>query len=255
MTRRSAAYFVQSLERGLEVIRVFGSDAPALSIAEVAQRANIPRPAARRFLLTLVDLGYASQEGKCFRLRPKVLDLGFAYLLSLDVWRLGQAYLDGIAQEAGETCSISILDGTEIVYVARTYVQRVISAEIGVGSRLPAFATSMGRVLLASLSEEAQRKVLSDSQLRPLTPNTVYDLERLIVLFREVASAGYALVDQELVLGLRSIAVPIRNRRGRVVAAMSISSHAWRVTKEQLIHTHLPLLLTAAEEMAPKLVA
>lgn len=225
-----------------------------MTIAELAQRTDMPRPAARRFLLTLVDLGYAAQQGKYFRLRPDVLNLGFAYLSTLDVWRLGQPYLDEIANATGETCSVSILDGTEIVYVARTHVQRIISGEISVGTRLPAYATSMGRVLLAALPEDEQRALLAKSDLRALTPHTVCDAEALVALLSTVRSDGYALVDQELAAGLRAMAVPLSNRQGKVVAAINISTQAWRLPREEMLTRYLPLLRKAAAELAPKLV-
>lgn len=251
---RPPAHFVQSLERGLAVIRAFGPDAPQMTISELAQRTEMPRPAARRFLLTLVDLGYAAQQGKYFRLRPDVLNLGFAYLSTLDVWRLGQPYLDEIAQATGETCSVSILDGPEIVYVARTHVQRIIAGEISVGSRLPAYATSMGRVLLAALPEDEQRALLVRSDLRPFTPHTVCDAEALVGLLRAVRSDGHALVDQELAAGLRSMAVPLSNRQGKVVAAINISTQAWRLSREEMLTRYLPLLRKAAADLAAKLV-
>ncbi len=253
MAPSRSSYFVQSLERGLAVIRAFGSDAPALSIAEVAQKIGVPRPAARRFLLTLVDLGYATQNGKAFQLRPKVLDLGFAYLSSLDIWELGQAYLEDLAKQVRETCSMAVLEGSEIVYVGRTFVERVIPSQIVVGTRLPAYATSMGRVLLAALPEDERRALLARSPLQRLTPRTVVDVEALMNLLSDIGKQGFALVDEELSLGLRSVAVPVFNRSRKVVAALNISANVWRATTEEMVRTQLPLLRAAAEDLSRKL--
>lgn len=250
MAARRPSYFVQSLERGLAVIRAFGSNASSLSISEVAQKIGVPRPAARRFLLTLVDLGYATQNGKTFQLRPKVLDLGFAYLSSLDIWELGQAYLEDLARSVKETCSMAVLEGTEIVYVGRTFVERIIPSQIVLGTRLPAYATSMGRVLLAGLPEDEQRATLRRTSLQQLTPRTVVDIDALLQLLADIREQGFALVDEELSLGLRSIAVPIFDRSRTTIAAMSISANVWRATTEEMLNTQLPLLRVAAEKLS-----
>ncbi|GAB3578716.1 IclR family transcriptional regulator C-terminal domain-containing protein [Leifsonia lichenia] len=219
-------HFVQSLARGLAVIRAFDADDPSMTLSEVARKTGMSRAAARRFLLTLIDLGYLRTDGREFELTARVLELGYAFLSGQSLPRLATPVLQELSAELGESVSMAVLDGTDIVYVARVHTRRIMSVGIAVGSRFPAYATSMGRVLLAGLDDTQVRAVLARSDLRPLTPNTTTDPAALVEAIACVARDGWASVDQELELGLRSIAVPVRNPSGAVVAAINVSLSA-----------------------------
>lgn len=242
-------YYVQSLERGLGVITAFGPSSPQLTLSDVARAAGLTRAAARRFLLTLVDLGYVRTDGKLFELTPRVLDLGYAYLSSISLPGVAEPHLEWLVHETGESSSMSVLDGLDIVYVARVPTSRIMTVAINVGTRFPAYATSMGRVLLAGLDEEQLASYLSRVHLDPLTELTVPSVDQLRGRLDEVREQGYALVDQELEAGLRSLAVPVHDRRGRVVAAVNISSHVSRLTREKAKRDFLPLLLETASRI------
>lgn len=242
-------YFVQAFDRGLAVIRAFGPGAAALSIADVAGRIGVPRPAARRFLLTLVDLGYARKSGRTFELTSKVMDLGFSYLASLQFPQFSQPYLQQLAQALNETCSIVVRDGADIVYVARAFVEQVMPSPINLGSRLPAFATAGGRVLLASLPAEERGQVLAASALRKFTPQTVARPPELLKILERVHKQGYAVVEEELSAGLRTMAVPVRNRAGETLAALTASGHVWRQTREAMVQGHLPAMRATAQAL------
>lgn len=246
-------FFVEALARGLAVMRSFDQQHERLTISEVARRTELNRATARRFLLTLQALGYVASDGKFFWLTPKVLSLGHAYLSSTPLPRLLQPVLEQVSEELHESCSASILEDGEIVYIARAATRRVISIGLGVGSRLPAYCTSMGRVLLAALEADQLRAYLDSTLLLPLTPYTLTDPVRLRAELERVRAQGYALVDQELELGLRSIAVPVRNTRGRVLAAMNIGVQAGRVSKEEMLERFLPVLQRAAHGLTPLL--
>jgi IclR family transcriptional regulator, pca regulon regulatory protein len=240
--------FVQSLERGLAVIRAFDGDHRQLTLAEVARRTGLPRAAARRFLHTLVELGYVRTDGRVFALRPRVLDLGYAYLSSTSLPEVAQPHLEDLVARVHESCSVSVLDGEDIVYVARVATKRLMTVAINVGTRFPAYATSMGRVLLAARPPAERDAYLSTARLEPLTLHTVTDRGRLATVLAEVAEQGYAVLDQELEEGLRSIAVPVRDAAGDVVAAMNVSASARRST-EALCRELLPPLQQAALEV------
>lgn len=246
-TRRD--HYVQSLERGLSVITAFGPHAPQLTLSEVARTTGLTRAAARRFLLTLVDLGYIRTDGKLFELTPRVLDLGYAYLSSISLPGVAEPHLEWLVHETGESSSMSVLDGHDIVYVARVPTSRIMTVAINVGTRFPAYATSMGRVILAGLDEPALAAYLSGLTLEPLTARTVPTTDDLRARLAEVRQQGYALVDQELEPGLRALAVPVRDKRSRVVAAVNVSSHVSRLTKEKARREVLPLLQEAAQRI------
>jgi len=243
------AHFVQSLERGLSVITAFGPRTPELTLSDVAKATGLTRAAARRFLLTLADLGYVRQEGKLFRLTPKVLGLGYAFLSSVPLPAIAEPHLEWLAREVGESSSLSVLDGYDIVYVARVPTSRIMTVAINVGTRFPAYATSMGRVLLAGLDDDALDKHLSGLVLERFTSHTVASVDELRERVLDARRQGYALVDQELEHGLRSLAVPVRNRNGAVVAAVNVSSHISRVTREKARRELLPPLLRAAADI------
>ena len=233
--------FVSGFARGLKVIEAFGETRQRLTIAEAAKLTALDRATVRRTLLTLAELGYADYDGKFFTLTPKILRLGHAYLSATPLPALLQPHLDLLSERAGQSASASVLDGTDIVYIARASQRRVMSINLTPGSRLPAYCASMGRVLLASLSEKEARSILARSELKQHTPKTRTDPEDLIAEFCRVRAAGYAIIDQELEIGLCSIAVPIDNDRGETVAAINIGAPAL-VPAAEMKERYLPLL-------------
>lgn len=245
---------VQSLERGLLVIRALGDGAPQ-TLSDVARSTGLSRAAARRFLLTLARLGYVHQSGGRFALSPKVLELGYAYLSSLTLPEVAQPHLERLVERVDESSSISILDGTDIVYVARVPTRRIMSVSISVGTRFPAYATSMGRVLLAGLPDEELAAVLARTDVRPLTGETITAPDRLAEELRATRKRGYALVDQELEVGLRSIAAPIRHASGAVAAAVNLSMQASRGGVAETKGLFLPPLLETAAAIERELAA
>jgi IclR family transcriptional regulator, pca regulon regulatory protein len=245
--------FVQSLDRGLAVIRCFSSEHPSLTLSEVAERTGLTRAAARRFLLTLQELGYVGSSGRQFSLRPRVLALGYAYLSSFSVAQIAQPHLEDLAEELHESCSVSVLDGDDIVYVARASANRIMTIALTVGTRLPPYPTSMGRVLLAWLPEEEIDAHLGRMSPRKLTEQTVTDPDELRQILAKVRAQGWAAVDQELEAGVRSVAVPIRDSSGKVVAAINASAHAARVPMRTLEKQFLPRLLDAARQIDAEL--
>jgi IclR family transcriptional regulator, pca regulon regulatory protein len=247
--------YVQSFARGLEVIRSFSAGAPRQTLTEVAGRAGLTRAGARRILLTLQTLGYVSSDGKLFSLTPRILDLGFAYLSSMPIWNLAEPVMENLADQVKESCSAAALDGTDIVYVLRVSTHKIMSISLGVGSRLPAYCTSMGRVLLADLPEEDMRGILKASKPQALTKNTVTDIDTLASRIAQARRQGWCLVNQELEEGLISMAAPITNRAGRTVAALNISGQANRTSAKAMQETMLPALLAAAEAISRTLSA
>jgi len=245
--RARSADHVQSLERGLAVIRAFDGEHRELGLSDVARITGLSRAAARRFLLTLVSLGYVHHSGDRFSLRPRVLELGYAYLSGLSLPEVAQPHMEALVAAVNESSSVSVLDGTEIVYVARVPTRRIMSITLAVGSRLPAFATSMGRVLLAALPDDELEARLERIELTPLTPFTIGDVAALREVLTRVRADGYAAVDQELEEGLRSLAVPIRGVDGDAIAALNVSVHATRGTMAGLRRDVLPLARRAAE--------
>jgi IclR family pca regulon transcriptional regulator len=240
------AHFVQSLERGLAVIRAFDAQRPELTLSEVARQCDLTRAAARRFLLTLADLGYVRTDGRLFRLTPRVLELGYAYLSSLSLPEVAAPHLERLVEEVHESSSMSVLDGDDIVYVARVPMARIMTVAINVGTRFPAYATSMGRVLLAALPEKALEEYLDRAVLHRLAPRTVTSPDALRAELSRVRAQGYAIVDQELEGGLRAVAAPVRDKAGATVAAINVSSHASRTSMEKIRRELLPRLRAAA---------
>jgi len=241
--------FVQSLDRGLAVIRAFGPDRERLSLSEVARATGLTRAAARRFLLTLVKLGYVRNDGREFSLRPRVLELGYAYLSGLGMPEVAAPHLEELVAQVRESSSISVLDSQHIVYVARVPTKRIMTVSISVGTRFPAYATSMGRVLLAGLSEDDLSRYLAEADLAPITGRTVTDPDRLREILRDVAKQGYAIVDQELEEGLRAVAAPIHGAGGAVTAAINLSAHASRISMSAMRTELLPHLLQTASRI------
>lgn len=247
--------FVQSLDRGLAVIRAFGPDRERLSLSEVARATGLTRAAARRFLLTLVKLGYVRSDGREFSLRPRVLELGYAYLSGLALPEVAAPHMEELVARLHESSSISVLDGHHIVYVVRVPTKRIMTVAISVGTRFPAYATSMGRVLLAAMSQDDLDRYLAEAVLEPFTSRTVTDPGRLREIVGDVARQGYAIVDQELEEGLRAVAAPIRGAADVGHAAINVSAHASRVSMAALRSEILPELLKAARQIVADLQA
>jgi IclR family transcriptional regulator, pca regulon regulatory protein len=242
--------FMTSLARGIAVICAFSRERRNQTIAQISHKTGIPRSAVRRCLHTLAKLGYVYSDARTFSLRPKILALGHAYLASTSLGAMAQGFLDRVSASVHESCSLAILDGDEILYVARsTKSMRIMSVDLDVGSRLPAYCTSMGRVLLAHLPEPAFEDYLSRVQLRPFTDRTLISRSRLREAVENIRRTGYALVNQELELGLRSIAVPVRDSSGEVVAAMNVSAQAGRVTMRHMTTQFLRHLQEASNEL------
>lgn len=243
---KPSSEYVQSFARGLGVIRAFGPRAKTMTLTEVAQKTGLTRAGARRILLTLQTLGYVSLDGRSFSLTPRVLDLGYSYLSSMPLWDVAQPIMEDLVDRVHESVSASVLDGGEIVYVLRVPTHRIMTIGLSIGSRLPAYCTSMGRVLLGTLSEEALDRALAATRLEQVTRHTVTDAKQLKKLIAADAKRGWSLVDQELEEGLRSISVPLRDSAGHVIAAMNISGQAARCTVTDMQKNFLPELQGAA---------
>lgn len=215
--------FVRTFARGLKVIEVMGQGAPRQTIADVAEAADLPRTAARRFLMTLTELGYTETDGKRYWLTPKVLRLGLSYIYTLPYWRQAQQAVEELSAGIGQSCAISVLDHDEIVYVVRMHTKRILPMSPSLGSRLPAHAVSMGRVLLAGLEDAALDAYLARAVLKKMTARTIVDREQLGAEIRRVRTQGYAWIDGELDDSICGLAVPIRDADGRTVAAINVS--------------------------------
>ena len=242
--------FMTSLARGLAVIQAFTDRKQQLTISQLSGRTALSRAAVRRCLYTLKQLGFAaSDDGRHFYLRPRILSLGHSYISSMPIASSVQPVLEHVSHSLHESSSIATLDGLEIIYVARASVTRIMSIDLGIGSRLPAFCTSMGRVLLANLPSEELESSLARVEFEHYTDRTVSGPEKLRQILRLVSRNGYSIVDQELELGLRSMAVPIQNPSGRVVAALNVGAHAQRVSTQVMQTRFLPQLRAAAQEI------
>jgi IclR family pca regulon transcriptional regulator len=220
--------YVQSLARGLAVIRAFDTDHADMTLTEVAARTGLTRATARRFLHTLVELGYVRTDGKTFALTAQVLQLGYAYLSGLSLPQLAQPHLEELSHKLGESTSAAVLDGTDIVYIARVTTRRIMTIGITVGTPFPAYATSMGRVLLAALPPEKLKEYLAAAEIKPLTPRAVGTVKELLAVLDTVRAQGWCLLDQELELGLMSVAAPVYDGK-KVVAAVNVSLQAQSV--------------------------
>ena len=245
--------YVQSFARGLQVIRSFSAEAPQQTLTEVAGRSSLTRAGARRILLTLQTLGYVESDGRHFRLTARILDLGFAYLSSLPLWNLAEPLMESLVEEVKESSSAAVLEGQDIVYVLRVPTHKILSIGLGVGSRLPAYCTSMGRVLLAALPDDEVRRRLQASPLRALTRHTATDPDTVLARIQQVRRQGWSIVNQELEEGLLSLAAPITDRGGRVIAALNLSGQANRTSAKVAQDTLLPPLLRAAQAISARL--
>ena len=241
--------YVQSFARGLSVIRAFSAAAPVQTLTEVAARTGLDRAGARRILLTLQQLGYVQQEGRLFRLSARILDLGYAYLSTTPLWNVAEPFMEQLVAEAHESCSISVLEGTEVVYILRVPTAKIMTINLSIGSRLPAWCSSMGRVLLSGLDETRLDSILAASDITPRTRQTVTNIKTLKKAIAQVRTQGYAVVDQELEEGLCSIAVPLFDRAGSIIAAMNLSGNTSRISQAQMTRKLLPLLKHSAERI------
>nr|WP_297524988.1 IclR family transcriptional regulator C-terminal domain-containing protein [uncultured Roseateles sp.] len=242
--------YVQSFARGLSVIRTFDTHHARQTLTEVAKRCGLTRAGARRILLTLQTLGYVRSEGRLFELTPKILDLGFAYLSSQPLWRFAEPVAIQLANDLRESVSIAVLDGDDVVFVLRAPLRKILSDPMGIGSRLPAWATATGRVLLASLAVEERETRVAQVQLARRASNTVRSHEELRAAIEQARRQHWCLVDQELEDGVLSVAVPITGRDGKVVAAMNVSTHASRTPPQMLLEQGLPKLQAAAQNLS-----
>ena len=246
--------FMTSLARGLAVINAFQERKRHLTIAQISHRTEIPRAAVRRCLYTLMKLGYATSDGRTYSLLPKVLTLGHAYLSSTPLAVSAQPYLDRISEQLHEACNLATLEGEQVLYIARSAIpQRLISVDLSVGSRLPAYCTSMGRILLAALDDDSLHDYLKHADLQAKTSRTLHTPQALWECLQQVRQQGWCLVDQELEQGLRSLAVPVYDSSGHVLAAMNVSTHAGRVPVSELEQRFLPIMLSASRELSSQL--
>jgi len=251
VTRRTdAPEFVEAIARGIDVITAFAPHRPALTLSEVAAAAKLARPTARRILLTLEQLGYVRSVEGAFTLTPRVLELGMAYVRSLGLWDVARPHLERLVGRTGESSSIAQLDGSDIVYVARVAVPKIIALRVDIGTRFPAPPTSLGKVLLAGLRAGELDWVLAEPSRSGVTPRWRPDRAELEAALCDVRAQGWALTDEQLAPGVRSVAAPLRDGAGRVIAAMNVTVHAAETSVRTLTGDYLPLLLQAAGEVS-----
>lgn len=246
---QGSADYVQSLERGLAVIRAFGSQSPAMTLSEVSTLTGLSRAVVRRLLLTLAHLGYVRQDGRRFALTPRVLELGYGFLGSQAYPEIARPAMEALSRRVNESCSLGVLDGEDVVYMQRVSVRKVMTVTLGIGARLPAFCTSMGRVLLAGLDDPTLAAWLATLELRKVSEHTCTDAHKLRRLIRRARSDGHAYVEQELERGLCSIAVPLRNPAGTVVAALNVGMPYRDEARARALGEVLPALHDTALEI------
>ena len=242
--------FMTSLARGLAVVKAFSDQRRAMTIAQISHKTGIPRAAVRRCLYTLKQLGYADSEANNFYLKPKILTLGYSYLSSTPLTISAQACLNHVSRTLNESCSLAVLDELDVLYISRSATSRVMSVALNAGSRLPAYCTSLGRVMLAAMSDAELDAYFEKATLRAFTDRTIISESGLRAILIDVRQSGYAVVEEELEIGLCSIAVPVRGASGTTVAALNVGAQSTRVTRFQLEKTFLPALLNAASELS-----
>ncbi|GAA4512615.1 MULTISPECIES: IclR family transcriptional regulator domain-containing protein [Nonomuraea] len=238
--------FIEALARGLDVIKAFQPGRPVMTLTEVATATGLARPTARRILLTLSELGYARAEQGGFALTPRVLELGVSYVRSMGLWEVARPHLEWLVARTHESSSIAQLDGSDIVYVARVAVPKIVTLSVQIGTRFPALQTSLGKVLLAALPPAEVERVLAEPSRSGITPRWRPGREERESALRAVRAKGWALTDEELALGIRSVAAPLRDGMGNVIAAVNVNAHAAETSVEKLTEEHLPLLLKTA---------
>jgi IclR family transcriptional regulator, pca regulon regulatory protein len=250
MPDRDSPDFIEALARGLDVIRAFGTAGSPSTLSDLAQASALTRPTTRRVLITLMELGYVRSEGGAFALTPRVLELGLAYVSASDVWTAARPHLERLSAATGESCSMAQLDGGDVVYVARVAVPKLVALSVGIGTRFPAAATSLGKVLLAALPEAERDAALAEPSRSGVRPATESTREALLAELAVVREQGWALTDQALAPSVRSIAAPVPDGDGGVVAAVNVNAHAMETSLEVLTERHLPHLLDAAAAIA-----
>jgi IclR family pca regulon transcriptional regulator len=246
MRRDASPDFIEALARGLDVLRGFEPGKPQMTLSEVAAKADLARPTARRVLITLESLGYVRSDETGFSLTPRVLELGMAYVGSQNLWQLAEPHLRDLVKHTNESCSVAQLDGSDIVYVARVAVPKLVALSVTIGTRFPVVQTSLGKVLLAALDPGQLDEVLATPSRSGISPRWNPSREELDEVLRDVRAKGWAITDQELAMGIRSAAAPIRNGQGRTVAAVNVNAHAAETSIDHLVEEHLPLLLRTA---------
>jgi IclR family transcriptional regulator, pca regulon regulatory protein len=248
--RDNSPDFIEAIARGLDVIRTFGPGQPVKSLAAVATASELPRPTARRILLTLEELGYVRPVEGGYELTPRVLDLGMSYVLSRGLWEVARPHMETLVARTRESSSIAQLDGSDIVYVARVAVPKIVTLAVTIGTRFPALQTSLGKVLLAALPLAEAEQVLAEPSRSGIVPRWLPDASERAAVLREVRARGWALTDEQLAPGIRSVAVPLRDGDGRVIAALNVNAHAAETSLEVLSGEHLPLLLQTASAIS-----
>lgn len=242
--------FIEALARGLDVIRAFQPRRPVMPLSEVAAATGLARPTARRILLTLAELGYVRQSESGFALTPKVLELGVAYIRSTGLWEVARPHMERLVERTDESCSIAQLDGSDIVYVARVAVPKIVTLSVQIGTKFPALQTSLGKVQLAALTPAELDDVLKQPTRSGLTPRWQPDQAERDAELRDVRARGWAMTDEQLAPGIRSIAAPLRDGNGTVVAGLNVNCHAAETSLEFMLDHHLPLLLQAAGDIS-----
>ncbi|MET8289141.1 IclR family transcriptional regulator C-terminal domain-containing protein [Streptomyces sp. NPDC048448] len=250
MRRDGNPEFIEALARGLDVLRCFRPGCGSMTLSEIAGATGLARPTARRILITLEQLGYVRSQERGFCLTPRVLDLGTAYIGSMNLWELARPHLRDLVEQTNESCSIAQLDGSDIVYVARVAVPKLVTLGVTIGTRFPALQTSLGKVLLATLSHDELDKSLAEPSRSGVTPRWTPDRDEIHAALRDVRAKGWAVTDQDLAPGIRSVAAPVRDGNGRTVAAVNVNAHAAETSVETLVDHHLPLLLRAASAIS-----
>jgi IclR family pca regulon transcriptional regulator len=247
--------FVGSLVHGLNVIMAFDADSPQMTLSQVAEKTGMNRAGARRYLLTLAHLGFIQQNDRLFRLTPKVMDLGYSFLSTIPISTVAQTYLDTIRDKTGEAVAIGIMDGADVIHIAKANSNKLMSPSLTIGRRFPAIYSSTGRVLLAIKSDEARHLLLDQADFKPLTEKSITSREVLLKELDRIRLKDYSFVDQEIEHGVRSLAVPVFNQSGEAVAAITTLTNASTVTKKKLINEYLPMLWDAAQEIKQVLVS
>lgn len=246
MRRDSNPEFIEALARGLDVLRCFEPGRPTMSLSEIASATDLARPTARRILITLEQLGYVRGSEAGFSLTPRVLELGMSYIGATGIWEAARPHLRRLVERTNESCSVAQLDGSDIVYVARVAVPKLVTLAVTIGTRFPALQTSLGKVLLAALTPAELDRTLEQPSRSGITPRWQPAPDEIAATLRDVRAKDWAATDEQLALGIRSVAAPIRDGDGRVVAAVNVNAHAAETAMETLTGHHLPLLLRTA---------
>ena len=242
--------FIEAFARGLDVLKAFRRGRPTMTLSEVAAEAGLARPTARRFLITLQQLGYVRADAGGFSLTPRVLELGTSYVDSLVLWDVARPHMEALVARTNESTSIAQLDGSDVVYVARVAVPKIVTLSVVIGTRFPALQTSLGKVLLAALPDDEVDAVLAEPSRSGVRPVWNPSRRERTAALREVRARGWALADEELAPGIRSVAAPLRNGAGDVIAALNVNAHAGETSVEKLTKEHLPALLAAAGDVS-----